>query len=193
MKINSIYFCAGIILFISGCSCKKETINQDETTASNGQNLIFSESFESNNKLIFKNKWYDWMGNNIDSNSYAVSLEQDAPPNHGNWSLRLDGIGNAPPGIAETYITGQSGNNIYKLNIWMKNPGNANGGASLKIRSTNQTSTIYANTTNWSLYILTDTISIQKNDTIVIKLQAGGAGPVSGSVLFDAVELIKIR
>lgn len=48
------------------------------------------------------------------------------------------------------------------------------------------------NPENWTQYTLIGTITTQPNDTIVVRLSAGGCEVCIGGVLFDLIELEKI-
>ncbi len=165
----------------------------------NAQNLITNPDFENSGQLDCQS-WYDECGREMtflcdtitpDTTCYAM-FYQDAPPAGGSWSLGVTGVGNSPENYANTYISGHSGSHIYELKVWVKDIGYATGGAKLEIESQGHLSThkyFMANQSDWSLYTLTDTLTLQPSDSLVISLYAIAAGPTTGNAYFDLVQL----
>lgn len=154
------------------------------------QNLISNPSFEDSTGQQSLNGW-------ITRDTSDVSFSQDVPINGGNWSLQLNanwGIG----GNAFTNITGQTGTNVYQLNVWIKT-GSLGPGALARVYlafiSQNQITSYktisYGNTPNWTQYSLTDTLTIQPNDTIQVGFLGGYAQLLYPESYFDLVELKK--
>ncbi len=165
-----------------------------------GQNLISNSGFESNGQLNCMS-WYDACDQELTylcdtlqpGNPCDIMFYKDTPPEGGVWSLGATGIGNGFPATASTYITGQSGTHQYLLNVWMKNDGQAFGGANIGIRSNGINvveKTIPANSPDWAFYSVRDTLKPEPADTIQITLSAFAAGPAFGNIYFDQVEFI---
>ena len=164
------------------------------------QNLISNSDFEFNGELLC-DAWYDQCGHELtyicETNPPEpvcdVLFYQDAPAADGVWSIGVTGVGNSPPTVASTYITGLDGENSFQLNVWMKDIGNAWGGIEIGVLSEGQYSTVKnipADTGDWKFYTFDFTLSIDPSDSIQAKLWSFAAGPMFGVVNFDLVELI---
>lgn len=197
MKSNLMYYLAGIVLFTAGCGCKRETINPEETiTSTNGQNLILNGNFEIDGQATAIN-WFFAGGIEGDT---STPFSQDTPPLGGNRSLPLH-PGWAPQvGFSETYINATGGTDVYELRVWMKSnngwPGSISIGIGAKSQKLypdplTQVKSVSDTVTNWTEYILIDTLTTQANDTIVVRLSAGTSNLSleADKVFFDLVEL----
>jgi len=165
-----------------------------------GQNLIPNPGFEINGQLNCSS-WYDACKQELTylcdtllpGNPCDISFYKDTPPGGGIWSLDATGIGNGFPATASTYITGQSGTNSYLFNIWMKDDGQAFGGAHIRIHSNGNEvleKSIPTSGMGWNFYSLKDTLKLDPTDSIEIILSAFAAGPSFGDIYFDQVEFI---
>jgi len=163
-----------------------------------GQNLVSNGDFEYNTQLYCAT-WYDRCEQELTylcdtllpGDPCDVDFYKDAPDPGGIWSIGLTGVGNSLPATANTYITGQSGTNLYQLNIWMKDPGLAFGGAHIGILSEGiykESKTVQAESEVWAFYTIVDTLKLQPSDSIQISLSAFAAGPTFGNIYFDQVE-----
>lgn len=153
------------------------------------QNLISNPSFEDSTGQPSLTGW-------IINDTVYSSFSQDTPVGGGNWSLQL--LAGWIGGLAETYITGQSGTNVYKLNVWLKTDSLGPGaiayislGTLYQNQFTPKKEVFYDNTPNWTQYSLTDTLTTQSDDTIVVRLYAGYVQIISPASYFDLVELKK--
>jgi hypothetical protein len=166
------------------------------------QNLVSNGDFENSGQLDCAS-WYDGCGQEltylcdtlVPGDPCDVGFYKDAPGPGGIWSIGLTGVGNSFPALANTYVTGQSGTNLYQLNIWMKDPGQAFGGAHIGILSNGkytESKTIPAASEIWTIYSVLDTLSLQPTDSIQITLSAFAGGPNFGNIYFDKVELFLI-
>jgi len=164
-----------------------------------GQNLVSNGDFEYNGTLNCAT-WYDRCEQEltylcdtlIPGDPCDVGFYKDTPPPGGNWSIGLTGVGNSFPALANTYITGQSGTNLYQLNIWMKDPEQAFGGAHIGTLSNGkytESKTVPAESEVWAFYSVLDTLKLQSTDSIQISLSAFAGGPAFGNIYFDKVEL----
>lgn len=165
-----------------------------------GQNLVTNSSFESSGQLNCAS-WYDGCKQEltylcdtlVPGNPCDISFAKDAPPGGGTWSLDATGIGNGFPATASTYITGQSGTNRYLFNIWMKDDGQAFGGAYVRVHSKGSVmseKSISTSGVGWNFYSIQDTLKLDPTDSIEITLSAFAAGPSFGDIYFDEVEFI---
>ena len=185
MKSNLIYCFIAVIVFIFDCSCNKDPIIYS-------QNLIKNPSFEINGQTTLQN----WVVSDISLTSFS----EDVPKGGAKWSLELmsgstQGSG-AFIGKIETYITGQSGTNVYQLSVWMKSLNKWPGSVAIGTFSQNQfiqQSITGGETQSWEQFILTDTLTVEKSDTIAVILSAGTAPVASGRVRFDLVQLKKLQ
>jgi len=199
-----------IAIFFVSYSCSKDEpvkIAEVENKKVNGEdedkNLIQNPSFETKDGQADYSGWVNilWLADS----TYRPSLVGDVPPGGGSGALPLPpGItqGTIYEGYAETYITGQSGTNIYQLKGWMKNI-DWTGYISIGVLSQEPQYTQFAplkkyvssNSANWTQYTLTDTITTQSNDTIVVRLSTDMTpiGFESQKVLFDLIELKKLK
>jgi len=222
MKLNLIYYLAGIVLFTYGCGCSKEPINSEETTTSNGQNLILNGSFENLAGDPSLNGWYgitDYglyyqtasvAGKTLDSldstgttySFYNVKISNDVPINGRNYSLIVQGDGNSPYFTYVYYlITGLTGTNIYQLKTWAKCE-YCYGESSIAIylikndtfNLMSEKQIMYQNVmANWDQYNLIDTITALPQDTFAVTLYSQAGGPSTQVTLFDLIELVKIN
>jgi len=163
------------------------------------QTLNSNDDFEYNGTLNCAT-WYDRCEQEltylcdtlIPGDPCDVGFYKDTPAPGGNWSIGLTGVGNSFPALANTYITGQSGTNLYQLNIWMKDPGQAFGGAHIGILSNGkytESKTVSTESEVWTFYSVLDTLKLQSTDSIQISLSAFAGGPSFGNIYFDKVEL----
>ncbi len=190
-KIIFFLLVAGIGLIFC-TSCKK-----DNAAISQTQNLILNPSFEINGQPTAEN-WF--FGAGIEGDTSSTSLSQDTPPRGGNWSLPLSPGWVPQVGYAETYINALEGTNVYELHVWMKSNNGWRGSISIGIGVKSQklypdplTQVKWASdtVTNWTEYVLIDTLTTQVNDTIVVRLSAGSCEVCAGAVLYDLIKLIK--
>ncbi|HEX5112813.1 MAG TPA: T9SS type A sorting domain-containing protein [Saprospiraceae bacterium] len=164
------------------------------------QNLVTNPGFETNGQPNCSS-WYDGCKQEltylcdtlVPGNPCDISFAKDAPQGGGTWSLDATGIGNGFPATASTFITGQSGTNQYLFNIWMKDDGQAFGGASVRVLhkgSVMSEKSIQTAGMGWNFYSVKDTLKLDPTDTIEITLSAFAAGPSFGDIYFDEVEFI---
>jgi len=163
-----------------------------------GQNLISNWQFQYPNMQARCDGWFNSCGEELtahcDTNLYCfVGLYMQSPSAipENIWSLKVK-TGFPQEGFAETYITGQSGTNIYKLNFWMKAT-DWIGGAKLGLNTQNQfvdSKTLIDTATFWKQFTLIDTLSTQSSDTITVRLTAGfGDFCICPPVNFAFIEL----
>ena len=166
------------------------------------QNLILNADFENNGQL-YCDDWYDRCGQELthicETNPAEpvcdVLFYQDAPPADGVWSIGLTGVGNSVPSTASTFVTGIDGTSNYRLNIWMKDSGNASGGVEVGVLSEGQyalVKMIPADAGDWKSYTADFALTLDPSDSIQIQLWAFAAGPLFGLINFDLVELIRL-
>ncbi|PCH66472.1 MAG: hypothetical protein COC01_07935 [Bacteroidetes bacterium] len=166
-----------------------------------GQNLITNSTFADTNFQINCQNWYDACGNELiiscDTTTYCqVSFFNSTPTFTDVWSLQLEG-GFPQEGIAETYITGQSGTKVYQLKYNMKSDTTLSGDystgfASIGTGSQNQftaSKTLSDTTSIWKQFSFTDTLTTQATDTISVRLSAGICDFCINIVYFDLIEL----
>lgn len=165
-----------------------------------GQNLISNGNFQDAKLEPLCDGWYNNCGEELtahcNTNGYCfVALIQDSPsfiPEE-IWSLTVKTYF-APEGYAETYITGQSGTNIYQLSYWMKATdwiGGARIGIGKHSKFVESTSRIDT-ASNWQQFTITDTLTTLSTDTITVRLTASeGDFCICPPVRFDLVEFVK--
>jgi len=190
---------------LSGCETDKEFPTPISTqtpapvdtciTNTSPQNLIKNPGFECKcNGQPTLQHWYDDYGDLVGDTSTLLS--QDTPPGGGSWSIKLQSYVQSFVKYAETYITGQSGTNIFELRLFMKPLyGFLLGGVEVMVLSQNQVSQekfFYPDTTIWKSYAFTDTLTTQPSDTIVVRLFAASVGPAGETAWFDLVEFKKL-
>ena len=141
--------------------------------------------------------WYDACGNELTIScdtflNCQVGFFNESPSvlPEDIWSLQLE-AGFFSDGFAETYITGQSGTQIYQLEYWMKSP-NWTGSASLGTGTQNQftaSHTLSDTTSTWKQYSFIDTLTTQTSDTIAVRLSAGTGDFCVCTSYFDFIVL----
>ncbi|MFK7921888.1 MAG: T9SS type A sorting domain-containing protein [Bacteroidia bacterium] len=168
------------------------------------QNLISNPDFEINGERNCQD-WYQENGDSLNCPCDSISSDticgrfyQNTPPNGNIWPWGMGAEGNYPPNRIQTYLTGLSGTNSYKLSIWMKlEEGNgAKGYAGISIKSQGQITlgpSVSGSARDWVKYTIIDTLSLQSTDTVIVSLIAAAAGPGWGTVLFDLVELTLVE
>lgn len=171
------------------------------TVVSYGQNLISNWQFQYPNMQPRCDGWFNSCGEELsthcDTNLYCyVGLINQSPslvPEY-IWSLKVK-AGFPQEGFAETYITGQSGTNIYVLKFWMKATG-WHGGAKIGLKTQNQfieNKSLIDTATFWKQFTLIDTLTSQSSDTITVRLTAGfGDFCVCPPVNFAFIEFTKV-
>lgn len=210
LTMNKLIFilltCCGIFFICA----KDEPTNSTSTSSSKPtqsstlQNLIANPSFEVSAQASASN-WYCSYSSPLilkplnscisqqSGNDSLYKFTKDAPTAGGQWSLFLKGYSQSPPTQAYTFITGQSGTNIYQLTFMAKTM-DYSGGSKIYIQILNQNNSqllIHANTSQWKQYTLTDTLTTSSQDTIKVMFECGGPGLAWGSFLFDLIELKK--
>ncbi|MBP7273026.1 MAG: T9SS type A sorting domain-containing protein [Saprospiraceae bacterium] len=166
-----------------------------------GQNLISNWQFQYPNMQPRCDGWFDNCGAELtthcDTNLYCfVGLINQSPSviPEDIWSLKVI-TGFPQEGFAETYISGQSGTNIYELKFWMKAT-DWYGGAKIGINTQNQfatSKTLIDTAAFWKQFTLIDTLTTQSSDTITVRLTAGsGDDCICPPINFAFVELNKI-
>ncbi|MCP4551631.1 MAG: T9SS type A sorting domain-containing protein [Bacteroidetes bacterium] len=167
-----------------------------------GQNLISNWQFQYQNMQPRCDGWFNSCGEELtvhcDTNLYCnVGLYNQSPSlvPENVWSLKVK-TGSLQEGFAETYITGQSGTNVYQLKFWMKAT-DWDGGAKIGINTQNQfnvSKTLIDTATFWKQFTLIDTLTTQSSDTITVRLTAGfGDLCLCPPVNFAFIELTRIE
>ncbi len=155
-------------------------------------NLITNPSFEIDSQPSL-----DGWTSPIDLAYYNI-FKEDAPPEGGHWSIRLEPGWVPQEGFIETIITGINERGIFELSAWMKtvNPP-WNGYISLvQIREgkvIHKKSGLFNDFNEWSVVSFNDTLTIDLTDTLNIKLSAGMAEVSVSAILFDLVSFKKIQ
>lgn len=148
-----------------------------------GQNLIDNWKFQEDNMELKCTDWFNGCGDELSVNCDAlthcqVQYYMDSPsfiPEE-LWCLKL--YGDFQPGFAETYITGQSGTNVYELKYWMRSDtafggSPSSGYASIGSGAQSQfipSKTLQAATFDWMQFSFIDTLSLQASDTLTVRL-----------------------
>lgn len=146
-------------------------------------NLVVNSSFEIGGHPTYQG----WSGP-----PSLIALSQEAPPNGGNWSLQVTAGWYPEEGYAQTFISGQSGEHVYKLTVWMKCLHEWVGSFSLGLwrqGSVSQLKKVYSDCPEWIALSLTSNLAVEPTDMIRVRLSAGGASSPPAAVLFDRVEL----
>lgn len=170
------------------------------STFSNGQNLISNGRFQYPDLKPRCDGWFNLCGEELtahcDTNlNCYVGLVIDSPSwiPEDIWSLQVKAAFE-PDSYAETYITGQTGTNIYTLTYWM-NAKDWAGGA--RIGTGKQSNFVESQSridtcSSWSEFTLTDTITTKATDTITVRLSAGsGDFCICPPIRFAFIELVK--
>lgn len=161
------------------------------------QNLIGNNSFESNGQGLCTG-WYDDCGNEItplcqgtvsfgcNSANWGAQLFQDAPPNGGQWCMRLKANGSGNSGLVRTTLAGQF-LGVYELKVWMRiHSLGARADASITYKAgefyTGQKGSV-SYSANWALVTVTDTIQTL-SDTIIIGVASTETVPGGGNVAY---------
>lgn len=148
------------------------------------QNLIQNSSFEFNS-LPTGEGWFSSQ-NPIPQEYY----ENDAPEGGGLWSLKLNTWGRSLY-FAETFLTNFSGQKIFKLDGWMKTTGyygvislcHISSGKIIKEKI------IMEKPTSWTKYEIVDTLNLQPQDTIKVRVSSTYSPVMKYYQLFDLIEL----
>lgn len=166
-----------------------------------GQNLISNWQFQYPNMQPRCDGWFNSCGEELtahcDTNLYCnVGLFNQTPSDipEDVWSLKVK-TGFPQEGYAETYVTSQSGTNIYELKFWMKAT-DWQGGVKIGTKAQNQfveSKTLIDTAASWKQFTLIDTLTTQSSDTITVRLSAGfGDFCLCPPVNFAFIELTKI-
>jgi hypothetical protein len=155
-------------------------------TDTHPKNLIPNSSFEIGTSPTLQG----WV---VDST--WVDYVKDAPTRGGQWSIKLEAGWAPQEGFAETCLSGESGRNIYRLTAWMKTLHQWTGTISLGIRKSGQTlmrKSISSHNPQWTAVSLSDTLSLGRSDSLIVRLSAGMTEVRRGEVLFDLVQLERV-
>ncbi len=167
------------------------------------QNLIDNWKFQENNMELKCTDWFNECGEELSVNCDAlthcqVQFYMDSPsliPEE-LWCLKLNG--DFPQaGFAETYITGQTGTNVYELKYWMRSDSAFGGSPSIGYASIGsgaqsqfvESKSLEASTLDWIQFSFTDTLSLQASDTLTVRLSSDMCDLCFSSVKFDFIEL----
>lgn len=170
-----------VFLVMLFAACKKNDVKRKD-------NLIQNPSFK--NKL---KHWTDL------SDGELSGFSHDTPKGGGMRSLEMrPGTTQGPGpmyGSVETYITGESGTNTYELKGWMKSFGFP-GTIYMQVFSQNLDTAFFISerAKDWTLYTITETLTLEPNDQIVVGLSSGAIAisQEDEKVLFDLITLEKI-
>ena len=176
------------------------------TVTGRGQNLISNYTFEDGNMNIVCDDWYNGCGEELsvscDTNFHCrVGFFRQSPSliPEDVWSLKLTAGWFPDEGLAQTYITGQSGTKIYQLHYAMKSDTfaghTAYGIGAIGTYSGGQFTSgkmIWDTTSHWKAYTIIDTITTEATDTIAVRLSAGMTEVIPNTAFFDLVELTVI-
>jgi len=147
--------------------------------------VVYETSFEKDSLPDYTG-WYGTIN--------KESFFKDAPLDGGIWSLMLEPRWAPQEGYAETYITKEEGEGIYKLKAWVKNLDSWRGVVSLGLKRDGKMvrlKSAISYSKSWEEVVIQDTFSVLKSDTIVIKLSAGMTEVATAKVLFDKIMLLK--
>ena len=152
----------------------------------NENNLIPNPSFEENGDSSLAG----WLVNMPS----LVQFANDTPPNGGNWAITIDvlwGVGNDV--ISTVKIP--EGTHVYKFSFWSKFETTA-GDAELLFITTDSVYSInrvQVNSNDWMNYSVSDTITSNSNDSLMVKLSGGFSNISPGKTYFDicTLELIE--
>jgi hypothetical protein len=155
-------------------------------TDTHPKNLIPNSSFEIGTSPTLQG----WI---VDST--WVDFVKDAPTQGGQWSIKLEAGWAPQEGFAETYLSGESGRNIYRLTAWMKTLHQWNGTISLGVRKSGQKAlrkSASSNASQWTSISLQDTLTVGRSDSLIVRLSAGMTEVRRGEVLFDLIQLERV-
>lgn len=175
-----------ILLTIIVFSCKKECI---ETSG----NLISNWSFETVNHDSTFSGWYSTCFIPGPWDGPMPPLAQDAPSSGGTWCAEMRPLWFPGEGYAETSITGQTGNNIYKVSTWIKNLSWSGSISLQQWRNGQKISEKWLIDTSsvWKHISFLDTLNTLPADVLKIRLNAGGTEVFYGWTRFDLISLVK--
>jgi len=178
-KFNSFIAVTLLLLFISSCSNKENSVNPPNST------IIFSTSFE-------KSGFFSTEGWTLPFNSDSSA---DVPADGGKYSLLLNS--SAPPEeYAEVKLPVMTQFNDYKLSLWAKSTGGVYGKAILSLvrnGSVIRSQSIPIDDITWRSYSTEDTFSVAGNDSLMIQLSAGVEQLLPGKTYFDLCKLEAIE
>jgi len=183
-RFTSLHASCTMLLLLTAAAClNDETLISDEK---NQKNLISNSSFEIDNKPTLQG----WVADSARDN-----LVKDAPPQGGQWSIKLEAGWAPQEGFAETYYSGDTGKNIYRLTVWIKTLHQWDGTISLGLKKSGQTiirKSASRDSPQWSQLSLQDTLSVSRADSIIIRLSAGITEVRRGEARFDLVRLERV-
>ncbi len=173
----------GGILLVLLSSCRQNPVTPVPLMG----NLIENPTFQVHGQPSLQSWVYD---------SSLAKIVQDAPAEDGTWSLELNPGWLPQEGFAQTYVSGQLGEGVYQLTVWMKSVDKWKGSVSLGRWSDNQwlsRKSVSSDSTQWSSVSIIDTISLSADDTIAVHLSAGATEVAYGDVLFDDIALVRLK
>lgn len=166
------------------------------------QNLVQNPSFDQNNLEINCSSWYNGCGEALtlhcDSIGYCgVGFSQQSPSiiPENRWSVKIDG--GFPNAYVMQHFTNLQGTLVFKLQTWYK-PFIPSSSGKISIGKTINGQYLeskykFENASDWTLVSLTDTISLNQNDTLSILL-AGELGDfVFKQTLYEDIFLVVLE
>ncbi len=160
------------------------------------QNLIDNWTFEQGLQLYCED-WYDGCGEELTVNcdtiaNCFVAFQKESPSAipEDLWSLRMR-AGLGVEGRAETYITGQTGTQVYELRYWMKSP-DWTSRVSLGTYEDGQfmeSNFLEDDASEWAEYMFRDTLTTTSEDSIAVRLSAGFGDFCICTANFDLIQL----
>lgn len=162
--------------------------NQSPTAPSqSSSNLIDNSNFEVNGKPSLQS----WV-----CDTSLATIVKAAPASDGTYSLELQPGWIPQQGFAQTFIARKSGAGLYNLTLWIKADNGWHGSVSLGTWSQGSwvsRKTVPADSSQWSMITLSDTLSPLTSDSISVYLSAGATEVASGQVLFTDISLQKVQ
>jgi hypothetical protein len=148
--------------------------------------MIKNGSFEFND--IPSLEWWE-LGNRD-----FAELVNDAPPEGGNWSLRLTSDGSPTSSYAYTNVSGVKSGDVLLLSAYIK-AGGFDGGGSIDLRTgqfftiTETDKSVSSGDTSWTQISLVDTIDLNSGDSVWVVLSSLHTQITQRSGLFDLVKI----
>ena len=171
-----------LVISLSGC-------DENPVESSYNGNLLSNGSFEKNNIASLEGWRF--------GNKQLSELVNDTPPNGGSWSLQLTSDWTPTTGYVYTPVSNVTNGDILKLSAFVRGTGRYGGKGIItlftgSINNPESIKSSFSSDTVWTQISITDTLSLEKNDTLWVLLSSPATEIIPFQQMFDLVKLEKI-
>ncbi len=186
MKVIIMRLLVVLLLLPLFIDCSKTTTGPSQES---GSNLLPNGSFESNGQPTLEG----WQA----ANDSLVSLTEEAAPEGGRWSLKLEADWAPTSGFATALVPGIDDGDVLRLSAYVCSAGDLGGGeidllvgagSNRSISKRKGTSSM-----EWTFLSFKDTLTVSESDSVWVLLSSFDTEIAPSIGLFDLVSLEKLN